>query len=137
MIDHEELMRYLDGELEPGRSRAVEEALERSTELRRELVLFRSMKGDLREIGAGMSIRGTVWGEVNRRLTRPVGWVLFIIGALVWVAYGAYTYLAGADALWEKMAVSAVVVGLATLLLSALIDRYHDLKTDPYREIHR
>lgn len=137
MTGHEELMRYIDGELPPERARAVEEALERSTELRRELVLFRRMKTDLEEIGARMSTQRTVWDEVNRRLTRPVGWVLFLAGALVWLTYGVYTYLAGADALWEKMAVSAVVVGLGMLLLSVMVDRYQDLKTDPYREIQR
>lgn len=137
MIEHEELMRYLDGELTPERARAVEEALERSTELRRELVLFRSMKEDLREIGARMSTQETVWQAVSRRLTRAVGWVLFLVGALVWISYGVFTYLTGADALWEKVAVSAVVIGLGMLLLSALVDRYEDLKTDPYREIQR
>ena len=137
MIGHDELMRYLDGELDPDRSRAVEEALERSTELRREMMVFRSLKVDLNELGASMDERPTVWTDLNRRLTRPVGWTLFLAGALVWVAYGAYTYLTGAEALWEKVATSAVVVGLATLLLTAAVDRYRDLKTDPYKELRR
>lgn len=137
MIGHDELMRYLDGELPPDRARAVEEAVERDTELKRELGVFRAMKADLSEIGARMDTKSTVWDDVNRRLTRPLGWVLFLVGAVVVVAYGAYAYLTGADALWEKLAVSAIVVGLAMLLVSTLIDRYRDLKTDPYREIQR
>lgn len=137
MIEREELMRYLDGELPPDRRLAFEEALERSTELRRELALFRSMKSDLREIGAEMSTGRSVWGSVNERLTRPIGWILFGIGMAVWISYGVYTYLSGADALWEKVTVSAVVVGLAMLLMSTLVDRYQDLKTDPYRGIQR
>lgn len=137
MIGHDELMQYLDGELGPERARAVEEDLERSTELRRELHVFRTMKEDLGEIGARMGTRRTVWEEVNSRLTRPMGWVLFVVGAVVWVAYGVFTYLTGADALWEKLAVSAVVVGLALLLTSAFVDRFRDLKTDPYKEIRR
>ena len=84
-----------------------------------------------------MTTDGTVWGAVNRRLTRPVGWLLFLLGAAVWTAYGAYAYLTGGDAMWEKLATSAVVIGLAVLLLSAFIDRFRDLKTDPYREIQR
>lgn len=137
MIGHDELMSYLDGELGPERVRAVEEELERSTELRREMHVFRSMKDDLGEMGARMSTRRTVWGEVNRRLTRPVGWILFVVGALAWIAYGTYTYLTGADAMWEKLMVSAVAVGLALLLTSAFVDRHRDLKTDPYKEIRR
>lgn len=137
MIGHDELMRYLDGELPPERARAVEAALEGDTELRRELAVFRAMKVDLAEIGERMGTKQTVWGEVNRRLTRPVGWVLVLVGAAIVVAYGAYAYLTGADALWEKLATSAIVVGLGMLLLSTFIDRYHDLKTDQYREIQR
>ena len=137
MITHDELMRYLDGELPPERERAVEEAVERSTELRRELVIFRRMKADLNELGAAMEPEGTVWDEVNRRLTRPVGWVLFLVGAVIWAAYVVYTYLSGGDALWMKLSTSAIVVGLAMLLLSALADRWRDLKTDPYKEIER
>lgn len=137
MISHDELMRYLDGELGPERAREVEAALETSTELHREYVIFRRMKTDLKDMGAVMRPERTVWDAVNRRLTRPVGWVLFLVGATIWVAYGVYTYLTGAVALWEKLATSAVVVGLAMLLVSALLDRWRDLKTDPYKEIER
>ncbi len=115
----------------------MEAALEASTELRREYHLFRIMKDDLVEMGASMGTQKTVWGSVNRRLTRPVGWVLFLVGAAVWLAYGVYTYLTGGDAMWEKLATSAIVVGLGMLLISALVDRFRDLKTDPYKEIQR
>ncbi len=137
MIGHDELMRYLDGELTPERERAVEEALGRSTELRRELAIFRGMKADLEQLGGDIARSTSVWGGVHRRLARPVGWALFLAGILVWVGYGVYTYLTGADALWEKLAASAVVVGLAILLVSALADRYRDLETDPYKDIQR
>ena len=137
MIHHDELMRYLDGELPPDRAREVEAELETSTELRREYLIFRRMKADLYDLGAAMDTSGTVWDAVKRRVTRPVGWGLFIIGAVIWVGYGTYAYLTGADALWEKLATSAIVVGAATLLITALVDRWQDLKTDPYKEIQR
>lgn len=137
MISHDELMRYLDGELPPERAREVEAAMDSSTELRREYVIFRRMKTDLQDMGAAMQPERTVWDAVNRRLTRPVGWVLFLAGAAIWVGYGVFTYLTGAEALWEKLATSAVVVGLGMLLVSALVDRWRTLKTDPYKEIQR
>ena len=41
------------------------------------------------------------------------------------------------DAMWEKLANSAVIIGLLALLASALIDRWVDLRTDPYKEIRK
>lgn len=137
MIHPDELMRYLDGELPAERAREIEAALETSTELRREYALFRRMKHDLADVGKHMETDGAIWEAVNRRLTRPVGWGLFLAGAVIWLAYAVFTYLTGADALWEKLAASAVVVGLSMLLVSVLVDRWRDLKTDPYKEIQR
>lgn len=137
MIGHDELMRYLDGEMEPEERRTVEAALERSTELRRELAVFRGLKKDLRDMGANMGTERSVWDAVSRRLTRPLGWALVLAGAIVWVAFGAYTYLTGADALWEKLAGSAMVVGLVILFASVALERRRDLRTDPYKEIQR
>lgn len=137
MITHEELMRYLDGELPSERVRAVEEAMERSTELRRDHAIYSRMKSDLESMGEHMGDSAGAWEQVSRAITRPMGWVLFLAGAAVWLAYVVYAYLAGAEDMWMKLATSAVVVGLAMLLLSALLDRLLDLKTDPYREIHR
>ena len=137
MITHEELMRYLDGELPADRMRAVEQELESSTELRREYVLYSRMKADLGSLGEQMKSTSNVWGPVSRAIARPLGWILFVVGTGVWAAYAVYAYLTGADAMWEKLATSAVVVGLVMLLLSALLDRLTDLKSDPYREIQR
>lgn len=137
MITHEDLMRYIDDELPLERRAEVEAALETSTELRRDYVVFSRMKSDLESIGTQLGTGRSVWNSVNRRLTRPVGWILFVAGAVVWVAYGVYAYLTGGDAMWEKLATSAVVVGLGMLLLSAIVDRLRDLKNDPYKEIQR
>lgn len=137
MITHDELMRYIDGELPPDRARAVEAAMETDTELRREYVVFSRMKTDLRAMGGDMQTRSTAWDAVNRRLARPMGWILFLAGLAVWVAYAVYAFITGPEAMWEKLAISAVVVGLAVLFLTVAIDRLRDLKTDPYKEIQR
>jgi hypothetical protein len=138
VIERDEVMRYVDNELPPERRRAVESAAETDTEVQREIALYRAMREDLKDLGANMRVRDhSTWAAVNRMLTRPVGWGLFLVGALIWVAYAVYTYMTGGDALWEKLATSAVVLGLGLLFLSTLIDRYQDLKTDPYKEIQR
>jgi anti-sigma factor RsiW len=137
VITHEELMRYLDGELPAARAREVEVALETDTELRREYILFRRMKSDLMDMGSDMRTPVTAWDAVNRRLTRPVGWILFLAGLAVWLVYAVYAFVTGPEALWEKLAAAAVLVGLGMLFLSVVIDRLRDLKTDPYKEIQR
>jgi anti-sigma factor RsiW len=137
VITHDELMRYIDGELPPERARAVEAELETDTELRRDHRIFSRMKSDLETMGRAMDTQRTAWDAVNRRLTRPVGWILFLAGLALWVAYAVYAFITGPEALWEKLAVAAVVVGLLMLLLSVAVDRLRDLKSDPYREIQR
>jgi anti-sigma factor RsiW len=137
VITHEELMRYIDGELSPERAGEVAVALTTDRELRREYEIFRRMKVDLGEMGNGMTTRATVWDAVNRRLTRPVGWILFLAGLGVWAAYAVYAFITGPEAVWEKLAIGALVIGLGMLFLSVAIDRLRDLKTDPYREIQR
>jgi anti-sigma factor RsiW len=137
VITHDELMRYLDGELSPERMRAVEEALETDTELRREYVIFRRMKSDLEKLGSDMRTPVAMWDRVNQRLTRPIGWLLFVLGLGVWVVYAVWMFVTGPDALWEKLAIGAVVIGAGMLFLSVVVDRLRDLKTDPYKEIER
>jgi 4-hydroxybenzoate polyprenyltransferase len=100
-------------------------------------VIFQRMKADLVEMGSDMRTQRTAWDSINRRLTRPVGWVLLLAGLGVWVAYAVFAFITGPEAIWEKLAVGAVVVGLGTLFVSVAVDRLRDLKTDPYKEIQR
>jgi len=74
---------------------------------------------------------------VNRQLTRPLGWVLLVVGTVFWVGYSVYVYLASPAFLWEKVATSAIVIGVLLLFISVIWDRYRDWLTDPYRDIQR
>lgn len=135
-IDEAVLMRYLDGELPPEKRREVEAALEASTRLQRQLAIFRSMHRDLSELrlkspGANRS----VWGAVNRRLTRPVGWVLLTVGLLAWFTHGVYLYLSSPAAPLQKLSASAVIIGVILLLATVIHDRYREWLTDPYRDV--
>jgi anti-sigma factor RsiW len=137
VITPDELMRYMDGELPPERAREVEAALATDTELRREHTIFLRMKSDLGAMGRDMNTPADAWDAVSRRLARPMGWTLFLAGLVVWLGYAIYMFITGPEALWEKLAVGAVLIGLGMLFLSVVIDRLRDLKTDPYRGIQR
>jgi Na+-transporting NADH:ubiquinone oxidoreductase subunit NqrB len=79
----------------------------------------------------------SVWGTVNRRLTKPLGWVLLIGGFALWLGYVAYVFVLSTVPSWEKIAVAAIVIGFLLLLATVIADRYREWLTDPYRNVHR
>ena len=131
-------MRYLDGELSPAERARVEAALGKSTELQREIAIFRALKADFQELGfpAG-AYGGSVWDRVNQQVTRPIGWFLFLAGVGVWLGYGTYVFTVSPGDPWEKLATAAVAIGILLLLASVIWERYRELVHDPYRNIYR
>lgn len=136
-ISKEDLMRYLDDELPPGERVRVEEGLARSTELQRELAIYRSLRADLAALPEAARNGSSIWGAVNRRLTRPLGWILLVSGFLLWAGYGAWVFATSPVNPVEKLAVGALVVGFLILLVATILDRLHEWKSDPYRDIER
>jgi hypothetical protein len=131
-------MRYLDGEVGPEERNRIEGVVGSSTELRRELAVYRAMKDDLQNLKLNHGgPDSSVWHTVNRQLARPFGWVLLIVGALVWAAYGIYMYVTSESYLWQKLATGGVGIGILVLLASVIWERYRVWLTDPYRDIQR
>jgi anti-sigma factor RsiW len=131
-------MRFIDGELPPDERARVEAEVTASTELARELAIFKSLKSGFQDLSfqAG-GYHHSVWDSVNRNLTRPVGWILVVVGAAAWVAYGVWVFTQSPVDPWEKLAVGAVVIGMILLLASVIWERYRDWLTDPYRDVYR
>ena len=137
-VTRELLMLYLDGELAPDERRGVEEALSASTELQRELAIFRAMKQDFQQLSFHPGdLRRSVWDQVNTRLTRPIGWLLLVVGLLAWALYGSYVFATGPADAWEKLATGAIAIGILMLLASVIFERYREWLTDPYRDVYR
>ena len=131
-------MRYLDGEMSAQESAALEAALRDSTELQRELAIYRAMQSDFRELSFSTAPPGeAVWGAVKRRLTRPLGWVLLIGGALLSIALGVYLFVVSSVGPLEKVAVGAVVLGVLLLFATVVAERYREWRVDPYRDVQR
>lgn len=134
----DDLMRFLDGEIAPDERTRIEAALSRSTELQRELALFRSMKDDFLTLQFEPELRrATIWDRVNRNLTRPIGWVLLVAGGVAWTGYASYLFLTSSAELLEKLATGAMVIGILLLLASVIWEQYRSWLTDPYRDIQR
>lgn len=136
-VSHESLMRYLDGEATPAERARIEAAVADSSELQRELAIFRSMKGDLQAMTFGLANDQSVWGAVHRRITRPLGWLLLAGGFLTWILYGSYLYLVSAIDVWEKLATSAIGVGILLIFGTVIYERRKEWLTDPYRNVYR
>ena len=136
-VSHESLMRYLDGEVTPEERARIDAAVADSTELERELAIFRSMKGDLQAMTFGLANDRSVWGAVHRRITRPLGWLLLAGGFLTWALYGSYLYLVSAIDIWEKLATSAIGVGILLLFGTVIYERRKEWLRDPYRSVYR
>lgn len=136
-ISNDDLMRYLDDELSAEDRRRVEGALRESTELRRDLAIFRSMRLDLEDLtGSGRS-EDSVWMAVQRRLTQPVGWILLVSGFVLWTGYGAWVFATSPANPVEKLAVGALAIGFLILLASTILERLSEWKDDPYRDVER
>jgi hypothetical protein len=130
-------MRFLDGELPSEEIARVEEALKRSTELQREFRIFQALRDDVSGLTYDPPARDSVWDGVERRLTRPLGWILFVFGAILWTGYGAWVFATSAVNPIEKLAVGAMVVGFFMLLGTTVMERLREWRTDPYRDIQR
>ena len=137
-ISNEDLMRYLDDELDPDDRARVEASIAHDTEIAREVSIYRAIKNDVRDLSFSPLPRDeSVWGEVNRAITQPVGWFLMVAGAIIFSVYASIVFVTSDANPWEKIGVGGVVIGFLVLLASAAIDRAREFKTDPYRHIER
>jgi len=129
-------MKFLDQELRPEELARVERELATSTELQRDLARYRQLRAELRSLGATIEVPG-IWGALHRRLTRPLGWVLLIVGAALWTGWGFWLYFTSDEDLVAKLAVGGVTIGFVLLLGSALHERWVEWQSDPYRDVER
>ena len=132
----DQLGAYADGELTDEESRAVEAHLRVCTECARELALIRALGGTLRQSLSEPPGRG-VWAVVQRRVARPLAWVLITAGVAVWVALAALEWYRQRSLTAEWLAASAVVIGLVLLGVGVAFEQYGDWKRSPYKDVER
>jgi len=137
MIEHPraELSAYLDAELPPEEAVAVERHLERCTECSRELALMRDLGGAMRSMEMQNRTR-SVWDGVHRRLTRPIGWMMITIGAVVWAGLLLVRWWQ-AELTVEWVAATGVGLGLLLLLVGISHEQYREWKSTRYKDVER
>ena len=136
-VEQEDLMRFLDGEVTPEERAVVEQYLETSSELRREVAIFRSMKEELQDLSFADRGGDSVWKPIRSRITVPTGWVLAGSGLVVWAGYGIWTFVRSPSAILMKLATGGIAIGILVLLAHVILERIREYGTDPYRDVHR
>ena len=124
-VTSQDLMLYLDGELNPDERARIEDALTASAALREELATFRSLRSGFHELSfVDTSPRGSMWHRVAAHVSKPSGKGFVLLGLAAWVTYGIYLIAAGAREFWERMGVAAVAIGILALFAAVIRDRY-------------
>ena len=138
-ISKEDLMRYLDGEMLPDECDEFNEQLKHSTELQRELAIYKTLRADFQDSTFyPVNYTRSVWDQVNAKVTKRVGWISLIVGWIILTAYGAYAFFRDfkVDS-WEKWGAGLLWAGILALLASVIWERYKESRNDPYKDVQR
>ena len=127
---------YADGELQPTETARVAGHLTTCTECARELALIRSMGGAMRAMAGSTRPRG-VWATVHRRISRPIGWLLVIVGVAAWSALAALEWFRSRELTLEWLAGSAIGIGIGLVAIGVAYEQYREWKETRYKDIDR
>jgi predicted anti-sigma-YlaC factor YlaD len=132
-------MRLLDGEMAQGEKERYEEHVRGCEDCRRELhdmgriVRFTD---ELRLRPPDEEFWAQYWSGVARRMERNVGFLLLVIGVVGVLLVAIYKAVTSPDLLTFKgLSVTAALLGLVVLFLSVARERFHESKSDPYKEV--
>jgi hypothetical protein len=138
-------MASIDGELAGGERGELERLLDEHPALRAESARFQRVK----EVTEAMALRpapeevwSDYWASVYSRLERGIGWILFSLGAIVVLSYGAWTgvreLLADATMPWfVKVSLLALTIGTVVLLVSVLREKVFVGRRQRYKDVER
>lgn len=142
---HDLMMGYLDGELDDEQRRQFETHLSQCEACTKALKEFNGLK----RLTDSMSLSEPedriwqqYWDHVYNRVERGVGWMIFSISALLLTLYGGFklieTLLTDSQvALFCKVCLVFLVIGIAILFVSILRERLFFWKSDRYRDVRR
>ena len=83
------------------------------------------------------------WSSLYNKLERGIGWIIFSIGAILTIAFFGFQFIKELIrdphiALFAKVGLIALILGLAILFVSVVRERLTLFKTDKYsREVKR
>jgi anti-sigma factor RsiW len=130
---------YLDGELTQQDRQRVENHLDDCEPCRsnlNDLEALRFRMGKARLSPAGPDEWREIMKDETVRLTRGIGWLLFLGALLILFGVGVFEFLSdsGTELIW-KILVSALYLGLGALFVSVLRQRLIERRTDKYKDV--
>jgi predicted anti-sigma-YlaC factor YlaD len=136
---NELLSGYLDGELTQQKSQQVKLHLEACPQCAENLESLRELRVRMSQAEWSNTDKD-VWREkmddMTVKVSRGIGWVLFIGGLLIVAGIGVFVFITSDDiGTGEKLLVSAIYAGLGALFVSVLRQRLIERKTDRYKDV--
>ena len=131
---------FLDGELTQADRQRVRIHLEDCAECRKEfeeLQKLKNLTGELRFAPIPEDKMEALGQRLSVKAPRRLGWSLFAGGAVAWLLYAMYQFATSTVPPWEKLMISAVLIGLALLLVSVARQRWLELPHDRYKGVKK
>jgi len=131
---------YLDGVLAQGDRQRVELHLENCADCRALVDQLGGMR--LAARGTAFLVPADEQGRepptsVPSRALRLGGWTLLLSWVALMAGLAVVEVLRSGMPVWERLALLGGAGAFLLLLLSVLLDRLHDLKTDRYTQVHK
>lgn len=135
---------FVDGELDAADEARIRAHLEVDAEARRQVEELRRLKnvtGQLRLKEAPPEEWEGFWDRIYNRAERSLGWLLFMIGAVILGGYVlvqvAVALITAVLPLLVKLAVFVLCGGLLVLALSVVRERLHARRHTRYKNVKR
>jgi hypothetical protein len=130
---------YLDNELTQGDRQRVELHMESCADCRQSYEEMAQVRADVGQLSFG-EISHEEWSgimnDLSVRTSRGAGWLLYIVGLLGLVGYGAYQfYRDDTVPALVKTFVAAILIGLLLLFISVLRQRIVSKRSDKYQDV--
>ena len=144
--DYKDLMMgYLDEELSAEQIRSFEEHLTTCKQCSSQLQEFRQLKAitdQLTLIEPEDRLWQQYWDGIYNRVERGIGWIIFSVAAILLTIYGGFKAIEDlitdpTVGLLLKIAMLALLVGLAILFVSVLRERIFFWSKDRYKDVRR
>ena len=130
---------HIDGELTQQDSQRVELHLESCVACRRTYEGMSQLRQKVGQLTYG-EMSNEEWSQMMNDLTvrtsRATGWILYVVGLLIVVGYGAYEFAVDDELpALLKTGIAGIVVGVILLFVSVLRQRLIARKSDKYKDV--